>query len=162
MDLAVIFLLLIVIAVIVLYITRPFFEHSHTDIQESDQSVSSLLAEREHLLAALQEMDLDQSLGKIPAEEYQSQRAVLLKKGAEVLRQLDAHHPRVGRQSLELPLTPDNISRDSAILSDDDLEDLLARRRNARKAKTAGFCPKCGKPVLQSDIFCPSCGSGLK
>jgi len=47
-------------------------------------------------------------------------------------------------------------------LSGEDLEDLLAKRRIARKDKTAGFCPKCGKPVLQSDVFCPFCGSTLK
>ncbi len=32
----------------------------------------------------------------------------------------------------------------------------------ARKDKTAGFCPKCGKPVLQSDVFCPSCGKYIE
>jgi NADH pyrophosphatase NudC (nudix superfamily) len=47
------------------------------------------------------------------------------------------------------------------VVSDDDLEDLIAARRAARKEKSAGFCPKCGKPVLRSDRFCPSCGKPI-
>jgi NADH pyrophosphatase NudC (nudix superfamily) len=45
--------------------------------------------------------------------------------------------------------------------SDEDLEDLISRRRTIRQQKTAGFCPNCGKPIFQSDQFCPSCGQIL-
>ena len=48
-----------------------------------------LLANRENALNALQELDFDFKLGKIPAEEYSIQRASLLQMGAEVLRRLD-------------------------------------------------------------------------
>ncbi len=178
MEAAAIFLLLIVLAFIVLFVTRPFFERRRVRAAESSHELSPLLAERERLLTALQELDFDQTLGKIPAEDYPVQRAELLQKGAEVLRQLDALTPSAApsaslrawlktgpaiagqaggkkRRARSTPETP-------APLSDDDLEDLLAKRRNGRKDKTAGFCPRCGKPVLQSDVFCPSCGSSLK
>jgi hypothetical protein len=162
MEPVAIFLLLIVLAFIVLFVTRPFFERQRFQAAESSHEFSFLLAERERLLTALQELDFDQTLGKIPAEDYPTQRATLLQKGAEVLRQLDALTPgtaiqtgRKGPRSFSSP-TP------TAPLSDDDLEDLLAKRRNTRKDKTAGFCPKCGKPALQSDVFCPFCGSTLK
>jgi NADH pyrophosphatase NudC (nudix superfamily) len=46
-------------------------------------------------------------------------------------------------------------------LSDDDLESMIAARHRTRKEKSAGFCPKCGKPVLVSDRFCPACGKAL-
>jgi len=46
-------------------------------------------------------------------------------------------------------------------LTDDDLESMISSRRKSRKEKSAGFCPKCGKPVMVSDRFCPSCGKAL-
>ena len=46
-------------------------------------------------------------------------------------------------------------------ITDEDLEELVAARRTARKDRSAGFCPKCGKPVLRSDRFCPACGKSI-
>ncbi len=162
MEPAAIFLLLIVFAFIVLFVSRPFFERRRVRAAESGHELSSLLAERERLLTALQELDFDQSLGKIPAEDYPIQRAELLQKGADVLRQLDALTPTIAGKTSGKKRRARSVPEPTASLSDDDLEDLLAKRRNGRKDKTAGFCPKCGKPVLQSDVFCPSCGSSLK
>jgi hypothetical protein len=45
--------------------------------------------------------------------------------------------------------------------SADDLEALIAARRRKREEKSAGFCPKCGRPVQTSDAFCPKCGGQL-
>lgn len=162
MEPAAIFLLLIVLAFIVFFVTRPFFERRRVRAAENSHELSFLLAERERLLTALQELDFDQTLGKIPAEDYPAQRAELLQKGAEVLRRLDALTPGTAGQAGGKVPRPGSAPKPTAPLSDDDLEDLLAKRRNGRKDKTAGFCPKCGKPVLQSDVFCPSCGSTLK
>jgi hypothetical protein len=157
-----IILLLIVLALIILFVTRPLFERRRARTLGSSHELSSLMAERERLLTALQELDFDQTLGKIPTEDYPAQRAALLQKGVEVLRQLDALTPGSARQAGGKANRLDSTPEPTAPPSDDDLEDLLAKRRNARKDKTAGFCPKCGKPVLQSDVFCPSCGSTLK
>jgi rubrerythrin len=110
----------------------------------------------------LEELDFDQSLGKIPAEDYPTQRALLLQKGADVLRQLDTLTAETKSRSERISQSHVSVTKPVAALSEEDLEDLLARRRNTRKDKTAGFCPKCGKPVLQSDAFCPSCGNTLK
>jgi hypothetical protein len=162
MEPSAIFLVLIVLALIVLFVTRPFFEQRRARTGESSQEFSHLLAERERLLTALQELDFDQTLGKIPAEDYPVQRAALLQKGAEVLRQLDAITPDLVVQTSARVQSTDDAAKPAAPFSDDDLEDLLAKRRNSHKDKTAGFCPKCGKPVLQSDVFCPSCGNTLK
>lgn len=162
MEPVAIFLLLIVLALIVIFVTRPFFKRRRVHAAEGSRGLSSLLAERERLLTALQELDFDQTLGKIPAEDYPTQRAALLQKGAEVLRQLDALTPGAARSGDGIEQTVDFAVEPPLPLSDDDLEDLLSKRRNKQKDKTAGFCPKCGKPVLQSDVFCPSCGSTLK
>ena len=162
MEPAAILFLLIVLAIIVHFVTRPFFKRQRVQAVESSHEYSSLLAERERLLTALQELDFDQTLGKIPTEDYPSQRATLLQKGAEVLRQLDAISPSLAKQAGGKDPGTENASNLNAPLSDDDLEELLSKHRNTRKDKTAGFCPKCGKPILQADVFCPSCGHPLE
>jgi hypothetical protein len=160
MEPVAIFLLLIVLICIVLYVSRPFLERRRGQAVENNPELSSLLAERERLLTALQELDFDQSLGKIPVEDYPTQRSALLQKGAEVLRQLDNLTYATAMQSSGK--SSDSKSHPASRLSDDDLEDILAKRRYARKDKAAGFCPNCGKPILQSDVFCTSCGKPLK
>ena len=160
MEPVAIFLLLIVLISIVLYVSRPFLERRRGQAVENNPELSSLLAERERLLNALQELDFDQSLGKIPAEDYPAQRAALLQKGAEVFRQLDNITHNTTMQSSGK--SSGSKFQPTSQLSDDDLEDIVAKRRYARKDKPAGFCPKCGKPVLQSDVFCTSCGKPLK
>ena len=162
MEPVALFLLVILLGVIVLFVTRPFFKRRRVRAGESNREISSLLAERERLLTALEELDFDQSLGQIPPEDYPTQRALLLQKGADVLRQLDTLTAETKSRSERISQSHVSTTKPVAALSDEDLEDLLARRRNTRKDKTAGFCPKCGKPVLQSDAFCPSCGNTLK
>jgi hypothetical protein len=162
MEPVALFLLVILLGLIVLFVTRPFFKRRNARTAESNREKSSLLAERERLLTALQELDFDQSLGKIPAEDYPIQRALLLQKGAEVLRQLDTLTLESARGKLRIDQSQPNVPETITFFTDDDLEDLLAKRRNTRKDKAAGFCPKCGKPILQSDVFCPACGNTLK
>jgi hypothetical protein len=162
MELVAIFLLFLVLAFVVLFVTLPFFQRQRIGSAENDQEYSSLQAERDRLLTALEELDFDQSLGKIPAEDYPMQRSGLLQKGAAVLRQLDLLSPKRANQPDERFLYDSTISQITSPLSDNDLEDLLSKRRNNRKEKNAGFCPRCGKPVLKSDVFCTTCGSPLK
>jgi hypothetical protein len=156
------FLLLILLGLIVLFVTRPFYKRRRIRAVENDQEMSSLLAERERLLTALQELDFDQSLGKIPAEDYPTQRVLLIQQGVDVLRRLDSLSSQTVKKETGIVRGQMNESKPRARMTDDDLEDLLAKRRNTRKDKAAGFCPKCGKPVLLSDAFCPACGHTLK
>src|SRR5512135_920573 len=93
MDLAAIFLLLLVFAFIVLFVSRPLFVRERRLSAGESPELSALLAERERLLIALQELDSDQALGKIPAEDYPIQRTELLQKGADILRRIDALVP---------------------------------------------------------------------
>jgi hypothetical protein len=69
-------------------IIRPFLEESG-DVGFSPDLRDSLEGERERLLSALMDLDLSHDLGKIPTEEYQSQREVLLRQAADVLRRID-------------------------------------------------------------------------
>lgn len=159
MEPGAILLLLGVLTIIVVFVAQPFTKQWRVKVQNGHE-VSVLLANREKALNSLQELDFDFKLGKIPLEEYSAQRAGLLQMGAEVLCRLD----EIQGSSLvpnEVPDKPAAIELLMKPLADEDLEDLVAKRRSARRQKAAGFCPQCGKPILQSDHFCPSCGQAV-
>ena len=159
MEFGVILPFLGVLALVVVYVAHPFTTHWRAKAQASHE-ISALLAERERALNALLELDADNAIGKFPAEEYSNQRASLIQKGADILRQLDEiQKPRP--VPVEEPVRPSVADKLSNVPSDEDLEDLISKRRTIHQQKTAGFCPKCGKPILQSDQFCPSCGQIL-
>jgi len=40
-------------------------------------------------------------------------------------------------------------------------EQMVVDRRRERTERSAGFCPKCGKPIQQFDQFCPGCGEKI-
>jgi hypothetical protein len=121
---------------------------------------STLLAERDRLLTALQELEFDHNLGKVPEEDYPEQRAALVKSTAEVLRQLDTNP--VGSALAGEPATSQEMTP-QPVVADRELEALIAAYRRARPldGKTAGFCSKCGKPTARSDKFCSRCGAAL-
>jgi len=176
MDIGALFLLLALLILVALYVSRPFMERQPAAILQEEHVTSSLLAERDRILTALQELDFDYALGKIPAEEYPLQRSSLLQRGAAILRQLDAlalpSSPTGGggvseEDRLEAAIAArraDAAARPGSAkeATDEDVEALIAKRRASRKDKAAGFCPKCGRPILSSDSFCPQCGYALK
>jgi len=159
MEMGTILLLLGVLVIVVIFVVQPFTEHWHAK-EQNGHEISVLLANRDNAFNALQELDFDFRLGKIPAEEYSVQRANLLQMGVEVLRRLDEVQ---GAQlaPTEEPGKLAAIEQPIKTLLDEDLEDLIAKRRAARQQKAAGFCPKCGKPILQFDQFCSSCGQAV-
>ena len=152
-------LLMVVFVLVGLFVAQPFSKHWRVT-QQSSHEVSSLLAERERTLNALIELDFDNGIGKIPTEEYSAQRASLIQKGSNILRQLDELHASK-LSTFDKPFERAVVGSPVNLLSDEDLEELIAGRRAKRQQKTAGFCPNCGKPILQSDQFCPSCGQIL-
>lgn len=166
MEIGTIFLLLLVVILIALFVSQPFVGRIKR-VSNKGQELSALLAEQDRILAALQELDFDQLLGKIPAEEYPVQRQELLARGADILRRLDEFQgakPGSPEERIEASVASRraDAAAKRAALSDEELEELIAKRRAARKEKAGGFCPQCGKPVLLSDRFCPSCGKTLK
>ena len=171
MDLSAILLLIALLLGVGLYLAAPLiFDSSkpHSAKEESGE-ISSLMAERDRVINSLQELDFDFNLGKIPKEDYPPQRAELLQKGADILRKLDAILPQpISDEEVEKRIERAAAARraDTSIQtelpSDDEVESMLAARRKARKGKSSGFCPKCGKAVLVTDQFCANCGKALK
>ncbi|MBN2385853.1 MAG: zinc ribbon domain-containing protein [Anaerolineales bacterium] len=160
MDLGAILLILAVLVGVVLFVGRPLMTRFRMTAHQ-DQELSALQAKHESILTALQELDFDNSLDKVPAEDFSIQRAELLQHGAEVLRRLDALQGRPAAITEARGEAASASRRHKKALTDDDLEDLIANRRRVVKQKAGGFCPQCGKPVLQSDSFCPACGAKL-
>ncbi|MBN1147392.1 MAG: zinc-ribbon domain-containing protein [Anaerolineales bacterium] len=177
MDLGSLFLILALLILVGLFISRPLLERQETlaevSLVSQDRERSALLAERDRILNALQELDFDHALGKIPEQDYPGQRAFLLQRGADVLRRLDSLQPEVEEAQDKMGVYAEAaIARRSqpaagrgvsaaVAAPDDELEVLLANRRRVRQEKAAGFCPQCGGPVRKSDRFCPKCGATM-
>jgi len=184
MDIGAIFFTLAVVTLVGMYVGQPYIQRRGRRATQEDHEYSTLMAEYDRAVNTLQELDFDNSLGKVPAEDYPRQRAELLAKGADLLRKLDALTPvplaspsetpsgRAGRggghdaesrveAAVASRRADASAQKAAAVLDDDDLESMIASRRKARNGKSAGFCPKCGKPILVSDRFCPSCGKAI-
>src|SRR5512141_1953720 len=168
MQITAILFTLAILILVAIYLYAPFMEQRARRVTEDEHELSTLLAERDRVINSLQELDFDYKLGKIPEEDYPSQRAGLLQRGADILRQIDTIAPQpIAIQDVDVRIEKAIAARraDASVvrpeLSDDDVESMIAARHKSRKEKSSGFCPKCGKPVMVSDRFCPSCGKSL-
>ena len=166
MEIGAIFFTLAVVTLVGMYVGQPYIKRRGRRATQEDHEYSTLMAEYDRAVNTLQELDFDNALGKVPAEHYPRQRAELLAKGADLLRKLDAMQPQKSGHDAEGRMEAAVASRradaaatgSATVLDDDELESIIAARRKTRKEKSAGFCPKCGKPIQISDRFCPSCG----
>ncbi len=184
MDIGSLLLILGLLVLVILYISRPLVEKHSLVVSQEEHDLSSLMAERDRVIAALQELDFDYALGKIPETDYSPQRAVLVQRGVDILRKLDAFQAETSAEGAEERIEAAIAARraDTARVpvaaggngsavrlrsvamggeQDDDVEAMIANRRRQRQEKAAGFCPQCGGPVQKSDRFCPKCGTKL-
>jgi hypothetical protein len=180
MDIGSIFLILALLVVVILFVGRPLLDRKAYATPPTsaieDHELSSLLAERDQVLNALQELDFDYALGKIPEEDYPDQRAILINEGSVILRRLDEIQPSGTSDAAEERLEIAIASRraDAGLITtatgqsdgnghktlppDDELETLIANRKRTRTDKATGFCPQCGSPLQKADRFCSKCG----
>jgi hypothetical protein len=187
MDIGSILLILALLILVAVFVFRPVLERKSVLVSEEDQSESALLAERDRILDAIQELDFDHTMGKIPPDDYPGQRTQLLQRGADVLRQLDAARDDAFPDSADARLEAVILARNalpvaadgqelppqsapekagpgapSALPSpDDQLENLISARRQAQQGKAAGFCHRCGQTIKQNDRFCANCGATI-
>jgi hypothetical protein len=186
MEIGAIFFTLAVVTLVGMYVGQPYIQNRSRRTTQEEHEISSLMAQYDRAVNTLQELDFDNSLGKVPADDYPRQRTELLSKGAELLRKLDALQAtsstlgsRARRRAglaaageakdaesrIEAAVASKRAdaatSNGDTLLDDDSLESMIASRRKTHKEKSAGFCPKCGKPIMVSDRFCPSCGKAI-
>lgn len=168
MEITAILVSLALLILVAVYLYAPFVQGRARRVTEEEHELSALLAERDRVINALQELDFDYKLGKIPEDDYPVQRSGLLQRGADILRQIDSLAPQpTSAQDVDARIEMAIAARraDASVVkpevSDEDLEMMIAARRRGHKEKSSGFCPKCGKPIMASDRFCPSCGKSL-
>ena len=132
-------------------VIRPFLENGAGQALSATGRYDSLLAERERIYSAIEDLELDFELKKISEEEHDRGRQVLLKEAATVLKKIDDHpyHAKKGKKT------------SPTAAGDDDLERLIAERRKTLHGSRVDVCPACGKPVSVDDLFCSSCGEKL-
>src|SRR5512140_648102 len=93
-----VFLVLAVAFLVGIFISRPFLVRRIAPGQKGADQVDTNEAERQR--TALQDLEFDHPLGKIPAEDYPAYRNALLADGAETLRKLDAMAPSPSASAL--------------------------------------------------------------
>ncbi len=124
---------------VVVYIFRPIL--SSPPQQTPPTQKERLQAQKTAIVNQIKTLDLDFDTGKIPAEQYEQERAQLKQAAAETLRQID-----------QLPA----IAEDD---TDAQIEAAVAALRG--KPVPALACPNCGEAVAADDKFCRACGESL-
>lgn len=152
-----------------LTVLRPFYSDTASifidkpaidDLGKTEERLSDLILERDHLFYAMQELDTDHELQKITTEAYHIRRDHLRDSAALILKQIDELDARI--QTLSAADNRPAVRSLPESMQDnkmDEIEEMIAARRRSRNEKSAGFCPHCGKVIQKSDHFCPVCGS---
>lgn len=131
------------------YITRPLVERRGLSLSEAERRLSTLHAERDRVLASMEELETDHAMGKILPEDYQQQRNEWVRRGADILRAIDGYR--------EAPAVDDLVIF-SADTIEAELEAAVARLRSDRSEGADGFCGTCGEEIVAGDRFCTHCG----
>lgn len=135
------------------YIARPLLRDRALEVNEKRQELSVLEAERDRILAALQELELDYKMGKVTPEDYQASRTEWMAEGAQVLRQIDELTPAGPLQAAEGGTDGDMEMA---------LESAVARLRAVQGEAKEGFCAQCGEALVAGDRFCSRCGAPVE
>jgi len=149
MDLGSILIILALVLLTVTFITRPLIEQKGVCGTEEDHRLSTLQAERDRVLDALQELDMDHAMGKVLLDDYQMQRGILLARGVNILKVIDGLDVAVDEPSSEKDLEAG-------------LETNVSHLRRDQRELRGEICGVCGEPVFKGDRFCSSCGESLK
>ncbi len=130
------------------FIAQPLSGRSRLRVSEEERHLSELLAASDRVLTTLQDLDMDHAMGKILQEDYQAQRGMLVKHGAEILRAIDELR---GSQVEVFPETDLEI----------EIETAVARLRRGEDQARGEYCRSCGREVVAGDRFCVHCGASL-
>lgn len=149
------FALLVVVAYMV---ARPIIL---PDLEVEETDVSALTAQKERVLEAIRDLDMDFATGKLSEADYRGLRAHYVAEAATTLETLD--RTNVGAavsgngQGAPAPLFAGDgpVAGAASGGFKDDLEERIAARKAALGLRS---CPACGEPRGEKDRFCRECG----
>ncbi len=134
------------------FIARPLVDRRGLSLTASERHLSTLQAERDRVLAAIEELEMDHAMGKIHFEDYQQQRNEWVQRGVEVLRAMDDYEGSSSAEDLE-------VYHHGTIEAE--LEAAVARLRSDRAERSHRYCGSCGAEIVMGDRFCTQCGTAL-
>jgi hypothetical protein len=153
MDLGSLFVGLALVILVAAYIIKPILDRTGTTISETERRLSMLQAEQDRVLAAIEELEMDQTMGKVAQEDFHVQRQELLVRGADLLREQDELDPR----------GMDGEVADEGLASlESEFEAAVAKLRGSAEGPSVGFCGACGSTLISGDRFCASCGEPVE
>jgi hypothetical protein len=155
MDFASLLVILALAIIVVGFIGRPLIEKRAIAVTDVNRYNSELQAEEDQILENLQELDMDQAMGKIEGDEYESQRVSLVSRGAAILKELDRLNGVSAEGPLQGTMSMDQYEQDLEA----QIEMEIRQRRGITDEEVAGYCPQCGNPLHAGDRFCTKCGS---
>jgi hypothetical protein len=156
MDVGSILVILAMFILVAGFLARPLLEKRGFSVTQGSRHLSELQTERDKILLILQELDMDHAMGKIPTQDYESQRPGLVARGAAILREIDELGGPV--------FAPASVKTTSQEGQDLDamMEEEILRRRKPSSVEPVGFCTKCGNRIQEGDRFCTSCGTKVQ
>ena len=133
------------------FVLRPFLLKTESKGRAGTTVRDSLVAEKERLLQAIEEVDLEFELEKISSAEHTRSRDLLMVEAAGVLTELD-----------KLPKSKSAKKKKTApVQGEDVLEKMVADRRKQLNSDQSVKCPHCDEPVEKGAQFCSHCGGAL-
>ncbi len=112
----------------------------------ADPALENLVVQREAAYAAIRDLEVDHTMGKLSDADYKAMRAKCEAKAVGILQQLD---------------TLTAASKQAHPASEDSIESEV---RRLRRGPSTGLlrCPKCGAAHTPGDAFCAKCGAALR
>lgn len=148
MDLGTVFIFTALFLLVLVYIARPFLRGGGVAVTETDRQLSTLKADKDRVLSALQELELDHAMGKLEDEDFRTQREGMVSNGAKILRNLD-----------QLQTSAELVENDLGL--EDDIEAAVTKLRESMDVSEVRYCGVCGRKIVEGDQFCVGCGSSL-
>ncbi|MCI0649998.1 MAG: zinc ribbon domain-containing protein [Chloroflexi bacterium] len=134
---------------------RPWGENERASFAEREAAA----------LAELRDLEFDQRLGKLAAEDYRELRTQLARRAVAALKAVEAAHETKGARELDELIEQEiaNLRRAwRQPVADSSLPNGLPPAiQPAGTGKRQSACPACGQAVEPDDRFCVACGAAL-
>jgi hypothetical protein len=127
---------------------NPTWERESPMAGTADPNLENLIVQRDAAYAAIKDLEMDHTMGKLSDEDYKLMRGKCETKAVAILQELDGLKSAHG--------TTVNTAT-----SDESLEREIRRLRQPHVVG-ALKCPRCGAAHTADDAFCAKCGASLR